>query len=181
MDPTIVELDATISSARVEALSAILSESVNAGAAIGFMAPLSPSDAAAFWLEDVLPQVAQGKRHLFAAEQAGEIVGTVQLITATPQNQPHRCDVAKMIVHPSARRLGIGRRLMTHAIARAGTLGRTLITLDTRTGDAAEPLYRSLGFQVAGTIPDYAFDADGKALHATTYMYLLLRAESRNR
>ena len=76
-----------------------------------------------------------------------------------------------MIVHPRARRLGLGRALMTRAIDRARELGKTLITLDTRTGDVAEPLYASVGFEVAGVIPEYAWDPDGKAKHATTYMY----------
>ena len=100
-----------------------------------------------------------------------EIVGTVQLLTVMPPNQPHRCEIAKMIVHPQARRLGIGRALMNEALDRARELGKTLVTLDTRTGDAAEPLYASVGFEVAGVIPDFAWDPDGKALHATTYMF----------
>ena len=102
---------------------------------------------------------------------AGDLVGTVQLITAMPPNQPHRCEIAKMIVHPRARRLGIGRSLMNRALHRARELGKTLVTLDTRTGDVAEPLYASVGFEVAGVIPDFAWDPDGKARHATTYMF----------
>jgi len=76
-----------------------------------------------------------------------------------------------MIVHPRARKLGIGRALMNRALDRARELGKTLATLDTRTGDVAEPLYASVGFEVAGVIPDYAWDPDGKAKHATTYMF----------
>ncbi len=76
-----------------------------------------------------------------------------------------------MIVHPRARRLGIGRSLMMRALDRARELGKTLVTLDTRTGDVAEPLYASVGFQVVGPIPDYAWDPDGKARHATTIMF----------
>lgn len=76
-----------------------------------------------------------------------------------------------MIVHPNARRLGVGRHLMARAIEHAGELGKTLVTLDTRTGDAAEPLYASVGFEVAGVIPEFAWDPDGQARHATTYMY----------
>lgn len=171
METQVIELDAAAVEGRVEALSRILADSVEEGAAISFMAPLSYEDAARFWLHDVLPEVAAARRVLFGAERGGEIVGTVQLLTAMPPNQPHRCEVAKMIVHPSARRLGIGRRLMVRAIEQAKELGRTLVTLDTRTGDAAEPLYASIGFEVAGVIPDFAWDPDGRARHATTYMF----------
>ena len=80
-----------------------------------------------------------------------------------------------MIVHPRARRLGIGRALMLRALERAEELGKTLVTLDTRTGDAAEPLYASVGFETAGIIPDYAWNPDGGATHATTYMFRRLR------
>ncbi len=171
MNAQIIELDAPAIEKSAEALSRILADSVGDGAAISFMAPLRYEDAARFWVRDVLPEVAAKRRVLFGAERDGEIVGTVQLITAMPPNQPHRCEIAKMIVHPRARRLGIGRSLMNRAIDRAKELGKTLITLDTRTGDRAEPLYASVGFEVAGVIPDFAWDPDGKARHATTYMY----------
>ena len=153
------------------ALCRILVDSVAAGASISFMAPLSHDDAVRFWLRDVQPEIRAGKRVLFGAEHDGELLGTVQLITAMPPNQSHRCEIAKMIVHPRARRIGIGRSLMRHALSRACDLGKTLVTLDTRTGDAGESLYASVGFQVAGVIPDFAWDPDGKARHATTYMF----------
>lgn len=120
------------------------------------MAPLSYDDAARFWSRDVQPEVAAARWGLFGAEREGELVGTVQLTTAMPPNQPHRCEIVKIIVHPRARRLGIGRSLMNRALDRARELGKTLITLDTRTGDVAEPLYKFVGFEVAGVIPDYA-------------------------
>lgn len=172
MTTQIIELDGRGLEQRLTALSQILADSVATGAAISFMAPLSYDDAARFWLEDVRPDVVAGRRILFGAEAGnGDVLGTVQLLTAMPPNQPHRCEIAKMIVHPKARRFGIGRTLMTRALNRARELGKTLVTLDTRTGDAAEPLYASLGFEVVGVIPDYAWDPDGKARHATTYMY----------
>jgi len=171
METNIVELDAVGVGERISALARILSDSVERGAAVSFMAPLSYEDAARFWSSDVLPEVAAGRRILFGAERAGELVGTVQLLTAMPPNQPHRCEIAKMIVHPGARRLGIGRALMNRALNRARELGKELITLDTRTGDVAEPLYSSVGFEVAGVIPNYAWDPEGRARHATTYMF----------
>lgn len=171
MEIQILELDGPAIGQRLAGLSRILADSVAQGAAIGFMAPLSPDDAARFWLGDVQPDVVAGRRLLFVADDAGDLLGTVQLVTGMPLNQPHRCEIAKMIVHPHARRMGIGRSLMSHAVERARTLGKTLVTLDTRTGDVAEPLYASVGFEVAGMIPDFAWDPDGKAKHATTYMF----------
>ena len=155
----------------VSALSEILVACVAGGAAISFILPFTTDDAERFWLDEVMPQVAADRRSLFVAELSGRVVGAVQLITALPPNQPHRCEVAKMIVHPDARRRGVARCLMTAAEARARALGKTLMTLDTRTNDNAEPLYRSLGFEPAGVIPDFGLDVDGSALHATLYMY----------
>jgi GNAT superfamily N-acetyltransferase len=165
------EFDSHAIELRVEALSRILADSVSAAAAVSFMSPLSYDDAARFRLRDVKPEVSAGRRVLFGAERDGELMGTVQLLTAMPPNQPHRCEIAKMIVHPRARRLGIGRCLMNSALARARAHGKTLVTLDTRTGDVAEPLYESVGFATAGVIPDFAWNPDGKAKHATTYMF----------
>jgi ribosomal protein S18 acetylase RimI-like enzyme len=171
METRIIEFDGPTIERKLMVLSQILIECVADGAAISFMAPVSEDDAARFWLRDVRPEVVAGRRVVFGAERDGEIVGTVQLLTAMPPNQPHRCEIAKMIVRPGYRRLGIGRALMNRAIERARDLEKTLVTLDTRTGDIAEPLYASVGFEVAGVIPDFAFDPDGRALHATTYMF----------
>jgi ribosomal protein S18 acetylase RimI-like enzyme len=157
--------------ARGAALARILVDSVGGGAAIGFMAPVSFDDALLFWSRDVAGEIDSNRRILFVAEKGGRVVGTVQVIVGMPANQPHRCEVAKMIVAPAARRQGIGRALISHAIGYAQQIGKTLITLDTRTGDAATPLYLSVGFEVAGIIPDYAWDPDGRARHATTYMF----------
>jgi ribosomal protein S18 acetylase RimI-like enzyme len=171
METEIIELDTKAIHERLDALARILADSVADGAAISFMAPLPYDEAARFWSRDVGAELAAGRRMLFGAERAGELVGTVQLITSLPPNQPHRCEIAKMIVHPSARRLGIGRSLMSHALDRARACGKTLVTLDTKTGDVAEPLYASVGFQVVGSIPDYAWDPDGRSRHATTIMF----------
>jgi GNAT superfamily N-acetyltransferase len=171
MQPQIIELDGPALEQRLAALARILADSVALGAAIGFMDTLTRDDAAHFWRDSVQPEVIAGRRILFVAQRDEEVLGTVQLITGMPLNQPHRCEIAKMMVDPRARRLGLGRALMTRAIDRARELGKTLITLDTRTGDVAEPLYASVGFEAAGVIPDYAWDPDGKARHATTYMY----------
>lgn len=167
----IIELDGPALGERLTALSDILADSVAGGAAISFMLPLSHADASRFWAQDVQPEVTNRRRILFGAVCDDDILGTVQLITAMPPNQPHRCEIAKMIVAPRARRQGIGRLLLTHVLVRARELGKTLVTLDTRTGDVAEPLYASVGFEVAGVIPDFAWDPDGKAKHSTTCMF----------
>ncbi|PWN21482.1 acetyltransferase [Microstroma glucosiphilum] len=138
------------------------------------MAPLAQEVADRFWLDDVIPEVTKRRRLFFAAEYEGKLVGTVQLIIALTPNQPHRCELAKLMVHPRARRLGIGRALVGQAIQRAQELGKMLLTLDTNTGDAGQALYASLGFKEAGVIPDYAWDPDGRARHSTTYMYKYL-------
>ncbi|MCC6007610.1 MAG: GNAT family N-acetyltransferase [Rhodobacteraceae bacterium] len=157
--------------ARLEALSVLLSDSVAAGAAISFMHPLHAAEARAFWLEAVMPEVVAGRRALLVAEAGGRLAGTVQMIPAPQPNQPHRCDIAKMMVAPAYRRRGIGRALLEAACATALEQGRTLAVLDTRTGDISERFYRAAGFEVAGSVPDYAWDADGRALHATTFLY----------
>jgi len=167
----IIELDGPAMEQRREGLAHILADSVAAGASISFILPFSYADAHLFWSRSVQPEVEAGNRVVFGALDEDQLLGTVQLITAMPANQSHRGEIAKLIVAPQARRLGIGRSLMSHALEYARLIGKSLVTLDTRTGDVAEPLYASLGFQVAGIIPDFAWDHDGKARHPTTYMY----------
>ena len=152
-------------------LAEIVADGVNGGAAISFMQPYSRDDGRRFWVDEVFPDVARGACVLFVAYLDGAVVGTVQMDIGLRPNQPHRCEVAKMIVHSRARRKGVGRALMRALEAHAKSLGKTLITLDTRTGDRAETLYASVGFQRAGVIPNYAYDPDGRARHGTTYMY----------
>jgi ribosomal protein S18 acetylase RimI-like enzyme len=172
MDPVSIRVVAPADFDAVEAgLAEIVADGVNGGAAISFMQPYTRDDGLRFWRERVFPDVASGRRVLFVADLNGAIVGTVQMDIALPPNQPHRCEVAKMIVHSRARRQGVARRLMSALEAHAKLIGKTLITLDTRTGDNAEFLYNSLGFLKAGVIPHFAFDPDGRAMHATTYMY----------
>lgn len=168
---TVAELAAADFEARIDDLCTILIDSVADGAAISFMAPLSSDEAVAFWTSAVMSEVAQGHRHLLGATIDQRLVGTVQLIVGMPPNQPHRAEISKMIVHPNARRQGVGTALMTAALDLARAKGKTLVTLDTRTGDVSEDLYRSVGFQVAGIIPGFAKDPDGAALHPTTYMF----------
>lgn len=174
MDIEVERLATPIAPCDLSALARLLRDTVDDGAAVGFLAPLSEADASAFWRDAVEPDMASGAAILFVVRIDGEVAGTVQLRRATPQNQPHRADIAKMMVSPKRRRRGIGRRLLAAAIDAACAAGKTLLTLDTRTGDPSQTLYASMGFSIAGEIPDYALDPDGAALHGTRVMYLRL-------
>jgi GNAT superfamily N-acetyltransferase len=155
----------------LHALGRVLHACVHAGASVSFILPFSCADAEAFWREQVLPAVRAGNRHVLLARFDGQIVGTVQLDLATPPNQPHRAEVKKLLVHPDARRRGIARALMSAAHEEARSAGRTLLTLDTVTGGAAEPLYLSMGYAVSGVIPRYALNFNSTLVEATTVMY----------
>jgi ribosomal protein S18 acetylase RimI-like enzyme len=155
----------------VEGLAELLHAVVHEGASVSFILPFSMDEARVFWRDRVLPAVRQRARRLWVARLDGRIVGAVQLILDTPPNQKHRAEIAKLLVHPEARRRGIARALMNAAESAAREERRTLITLDTRTGDRAEPLYRSLGYEVAGIIPGYSKAPDSDALEATTILY----------
>lgn len=153
----------------VTALSDVLVDCVEGGASVSFMLPLSHDHAARFWRK-VAAGVAAGERALLVAEDAQGIVGTVQLVLDQPDNQPHRADLAKMLVHRRGRRQGLGEALMRGAEALARDCGKTLLVLDTVTGGDAERLYERLGWQRVGVIPDYALWPQG-GLCATTYFY----------
>jgi ribosomal protein S18 acetylase RimI-like enzyme len=155
----------------IDGLVDLITDAVDGGAAITFMQPLTFEDGLRFWRDRIFPEVAKGHRVLFAAYVKDAVVGSVQLDLALPPNQPHRCEVSKMVVHSKVRRRGIARQLMLALEVHAKFVRKSLITLDTRTGDAAEQLYSSLGFMRAGEIPNYAYDPDGRAMHSATYMY----------
>jgi GNAT superfamily N-acetyltransferase len=158
------------SDAQVEALAALLVDCVEGGASVSFMLPLTLERARAFW-QRVAAGVRSGERALLVAEdQDGTIVGTVQLVLDQPENQPHRADLAKMLVHRRARRRGLGEQLMLAAQDLARDCGKTLLVLDTVTGGDAERLYTRLGWQRVGVIPDYALWPQGGHC-ATTYFY----------
>ena len=155
------------------ALSALLKDVVDGGASVGFLPPLGPGEASAYW-ESVVAALESGDRQLWIARGAnGAVVGTVQLYLAGQANGRHRAELIKLMVAGAARRQGIGRALMETAEAEARRLGRTTLVLDTRQGDPSEALYRAIGWQPAGTIPRYARSADG-TLHTTTFYYKLL-------
>lgn len=157
-----------------EALADVLLDCVEGGASVGFMHPLPRTKALAFW-QNVLASAARGERIVLVAEDmdSNTIVGTVQVVLAMPDNQPHRADVAKMQVHRSARRRGLGEALMRAAEAAAREAGKTLLVLDTVTDSDVERLYARLGWQRCGVIPGYALWPQG-GLCSTTVFYRVL-------
>jgi GNAT superfamily N-acetyltransferase len=159
----------SVSEAQIRELSEILIDCVAGGAPVSFMHPLPMAAAEAFWRRTA-DGVASGTRALLVAEDDSGIAGTVQLILDLPPNQPHRADLAKMLVHRRARRRGLGEALMVAAERVAAECGRTLIVLDTATGSDAERLYARLGWQRVGVIPDYSLTPDG-GMTPTTFFY----------
>jgi ribosomal protein S18 acetylase RimI-like enzyme len=155
----------------VAMLGDVLRAVVYGGAGVSFFVPFPVEEARAFWRDRVLPAVRARKCRVVVARAGGRIVGTVQLGLAMPPNQRHRADVAKMLVHPDVRRRGVARALMVALEAIARAEGRTLLTLDTVTGSAAQSLYLSLGYVVVGVIPRYARGSLTPELEATTVMY----------
>jgi ribosomal protein S18 acetylase RimI-like enzyme len=169
MIATIREISAAEVRRCVDGLAHLLADSVNLGAAIGFLAPLPLQEARLYW-EGVVDAMEGGSRILLIAELNGKLVGTVQLALAQQKNGAHRAEVMKLIVDPAARGQGIGTALMLAIEKSARRQGRSLLVLDTRVGDSGERLYRSLGYVAAGIIPRYAFSSDG-SLHGTTIFY----------
>ena len=152
----------------LQALADVLLDCVQGGASVGFMASLSKADAQSFF-QNVLEQVQKGNRILLAAFIDSKLVGTIQIVTAMPPNQPHRADVAKLLVLRSARRQGVGRLLVKHVEEPARLVGKTLLVLDTVTGDPAESLYLSSGWNKLGVIPRYALYPDGTWCDTTIF------------
>lgn len=166
---TLRPLDGAEAATAVPALAAVLIDCVHGGASVSFMAPLPEAKALAFWL-GVAAGVARSERLLLVAEDESGIVGTVQVVLDQPDNQPHRADIAKMLVHRRARRQGIAAQLLAAAEAAAHAAGKTVLVLDTVTGGDAERLYARCGWQRVGEIPNYALMPDG-ALCSTTYFH----------
>jgi GNAT superfamily N-acetyltransferase len=166
---TIEPLDAASFPAARDALAEVLHACVQTGASVGFVLPFTLDPARAFW-DGVGASLAAGQRHVLVARLEGHIVGTVQLVFAPQDNGRHRAEVAKMLVHPQARRQGIARALMQAVEAAARQRGLRLLVLDTATGREAEPLYRGLGYALTGVVPIYAADLSGGFV-ASSFMH----------
>lgn len=164
----------TLGEREVQQLSDVLIDCVEGGASVSFMLPMTRAKAEDFW-RSVAASASRRERVVLAAEDtAGLVVGTVQVIWAQPENQPHRADVAKMLVHRRARRYGIGAALLAAAEQTAFDRGKTLLVLDTVTGGDAERMYARCGWQRCGEIPDYALWPSG-GFCATTVFFKALR------
>jgi GNAT superfamily N-acetyltransferase len=161
-------LDATEARTQLDGLAQVLVDCVAGGASVSYMAPLSHEQARDAF-ETVAAEVEQGRRLLLAAFADGDLVGTVQVILALPPNQPHRGEIAKLLVHRSARGRGIAQRLMEQAESEARAAGKTLLVLDAVTGGDAARLYARLGWTKVGVIPDYALYPDGRPCDTTIF------------
>ena len=158
----------TIDDEQLEQLSRVLIDCVEGGASVSFMLPLTPERARQFWRR-VAHDVDAGQRAVLVAEDSLGICGTVQLVLDLPENQPHRADLAKMLVRRRARRAGVGAQLLQAAEATALACGRTVLVLDTVTGSAASRLYERHGWVRVGDIPDYALLPMGGYCGTTVY------------
>lgn len=172
-DVRVRRLSGAESAAAIPALADVLIDCVDGGASVSFMPPMTVEKATRFW-RTVAEGVASGERALLVAEDGeGRLLGTVQLVLAMPENQPHRADLAKMLVHRRGRRRGIAARLLRAAEDAAVREGRTLLVLDAVTGGDAARLYARAGWQRVGDIPGFALMPDGSPC-STTYFYKAL-------
>jgi GNAT superfamily N-acetyltransferase len=162
----------SVDDAQMNGLADILIDCVEGGASVSFMHPLTRERAVTFWRR-VAQGVAAGERALLVAEDVHGLCGTVQLVLDQPENQPHRADLAKMLVHRRARRQGLGAALMRAAEATARECGKTLLVLDAVTDGDAARLYERLGWVRVGDIPNYALWPKG-GLCSTTVFYRVL-------
>jgi len=168
-----IESLSTLSESHDE-LVALLNDCVESGASVGFLAPLEAGEAERYW-QGVAADLAEGSRTLLVAREAGRITGTVQISYCSKKNGSHRAEVEKLIVHTAFRQRGIAQQLMTEVERQAQTNQRTLLVLDTRTGDTASILYRKAGYLEAGQIPQFARSSAG-TLDGTTLFYKILQS-----
>ena len=157
----------------IEGLAAVLFDCVEGGASVGFMQPFTLGQAIAWW-RGLAADVEAGRRALLVAEDAHGIVGTVHLVLAQPDNQPHRADLCKMLVMRRARKQGVGAALMDAAEREARAAGKTLLVLDTASAEA-ERLYARMGWTRLGVVPGFALLPEG-GLCPTTFFYRALEA-----
>lgn len=164
-----------VSDVQVQALADLLIDCVEGGASVSFMLPLTRERVLAFWRK-VAGGVARGERALLVAEDEEGLLGTVQLVLEQPENQPHRAEVSKMLVHRRVRRRGIGALLMQAAEDEARAHRKTLLVLDTSSAEA-ERLYARMGWQRVGVVPGFALLPEG-GLCSTTFFYRALEARA---
>ena len=167
---TIIEqLDAEQTRAVLPGLIALLQDSVDNGASVGFWPPLDSATAQHYW-EDIIEDLPKGYRVLLVARRGDKIVGSVQLDMARKANAVHRAEVQKLMVHTSERGKGLGKTLLLAIEKAAQEAGRRLLLLDTRTGDPAEQLYLKYGYEIVGIFTDYVIEVDG-TYSGSTFFY----------
>ncbi|MCP9485498.1 MAG: GNAT family N-acetyltransferase [Gaiellaceae bacterium MAG52_C11] len=157
---------------QLDGFAAVLHDCVDGGASVSYMAPFSHEDARRAF-EGFAAEVEEGNRLLLAAFADGRLVGTVQVILVLPPNQPHRAEIAKLLVQRSARGRGIAKLLMERAEAEARAEGKTLLVLDAVTGDTAARLYERMGWNTVGVVPGYALYPDGRPCDTTFFFKTL--------
>lgn len=175
MAETIELLRPPVTDSDVRGLAGLLADAVASGAAVSFLAPLSVHDAESWWREKI--STAHPRSVFLVARDREGIAGTVQLHPAWAPNQPHRGEIAKLLVHRRARGTGLGTRLMRRIEDEARVAGFELLTLDAKRGEAADRLYRRTGWVPVGTIPAFALDPDGKTPHDAVVFYKSLGRE----
>jgi GNAT superfamily N-acetyltransferase len=153
---------------QVDALAAVLADCVDGGASVGYMAPFPHAEARAAF-EGFVRDAEEGRRIILGAFLDGQLVGTAQLVVGVPPNQPHRADVARVLVHRSARRRGIAQGLMNQLEQEARAEGKTLLVLDAVSDGDAARLYERLGWNTVGVIPNYALFPDGRFCDTTVF------------
>lgn len=146
----------------------LLADAIEDGASVGYLVPVRPDSLHAYW-QAIMAEVADGSRTVFVVIDQDRVVGSVQLAESQKQNQPHRADVHKLLVHRSYRERGLGKALMRALERKARERGRWLLVLDTRSGSVADALYVKWSWQAIGQIPDYALDPDGTPAACTFY------------
>ena len=167
---TIRILSVAEAQAHREALVDLLVDAVDSGASVNFVQPMTREKSEAWW-SGALASHARGERVIFVAEDAGRVLGSVQLMFPGQENQAHRADIGKLLVHTSARRQGLGAALMQAAEIEAKRLGRTLLVLDTEAGSSGDRLYERLGWTRFGVVPGYAMMADGSRTADCAFFY----------
>jgi GNAT superfamily N-acetyltransferase len=168
--PDIIALTPDEAQARRSELIDLLVDSVENGASVNFIKPMTRAKADAWW-DGALASHARGERVILAAVQNNRLDGTVQLVPAPQENQAFRADIAKMLVHSRARRLGLGMALLQAAEDEARRIGRTLLTLDTETGSAGDRLYAKAGWIKFGEVPGFATTAEGSRRATCSFYY----------
>lgn len=153
-------------------LQLLLTDCIESGASVGFLTPVNLQEVTSYWAS-VERDLKSVSRRLFIAIDDDVIIGAVQLSLCSKANGLHRGEVEKLMVKTSSRGQGVSKKLMSSMELAAAETGLSLLVLDTRLGDVASSLYRSIGYTEAGQIPQFARSSNGE-LETTVYFFKLL-------